>query len=144
MAYKLSKRSRGRLDGVSPDIIEVVEEAIVDSPYDFGIPGFGGLRTTEDQQGLYAIGRTVEMGRKPVTYVDGVNKKSNHQARPDGFGHAFDIYIYDHETKRASWNVDKLSEVAQHIKRVAARKGIVLNWGGDWTRFKDYPHFERA
>lgn len=143
--YKLSKRSIERLEGVAPDMVEVIKDAITNSPYDFGIPQYGGLRTTEDQQELYAKGRTdFSTHQKPVTYVDGINKKSNHQARQDGYGHAFDIYIYDHETKRASWNIDKLTEVANHIKKVAARHGIVISWGGDWKSFKDYPHFERA
>lgn len=141
--YNLSKRSRDRLDGVLPILIEIIEEGIVDSPYDFGIPEYGGLRTTKDQQELYAKGRTdFSTHTRPVTYVDGIRKKSNHQAKDDGYGYAFDIYIYDHELKRASWNVDKLSEVAIHLIKVAQKKGIDLSWGGQWERFKDYPHFE--
>ena len=42
--YKLSKRSRQRLEGIEPVLIEIIEEAIKYSPYDFGIPGYGGLR----------------------------------------------------------------------------------------------------
>lgn len=143
--YKLSNRSKKRLNGVHPLLIEIIEEGITNSPYDFGIPPFGGLRTVEDQQKLYAKGRTedsINKGEKPVTYVDGIRKKSNHQAKDDGFGWAFDIYIFDHETKRASWNVEKLSEVALHLIKIAQKKGVLLIWGGNWTRFKDYPHFE--
>lgn len=145
MSYKLSSRSRERISGIHPILIEIIEEGIVDSPFDFGIPAYGGLRTVADQQELYAKGRSEESlnrGEKPVTYTDGIRKKSNHQAKPDGYGHAFDIYIYIHETKKASWNVDKLRQVADHLKKVAAKKGVVLFWGGDWKSFKDYPHFE--
>ena len=145
MAYKLSTRSKERISGIHPELIEIIEEGITNSPYDFGIPAYGGLRTIEDQQELYAKGRTEESlnkGEKPITYCDGVTKKSNHQAKPDGYGHAFDIYIFDHETKRASWNIDKLTAVAEHLIKVAASHGIVLSWGGHWTKFKDYPHFE--
>jgi peptidoglycan L-alanyl-D-glutamate endopeptidase CwlK len=140
--YKLSNRSLERLEGVHPLLIEVIKEGIAESPFDFGIPPFGGLRTVEDQQKLYAKGRTVEVGSKPVTYVDGIVKKSNHQAKADGYGWAFDIYIFDHEKRRACWNVEKLSEVAIHLIKIAQKKGIMLVWGGNWTRFKDYPHFE--
>lgn len=141
MGYKLSKRSLDRLDGVHPLLIELVQEAIKESPHDFGIPRDGGLRTTQRQQELYAIGRTIEMGRKPVTKVDGVNRKSRHQMKSDGHGHAFDIYIYLADQKRASWDVDMLTEVAIHILKVAQRMEIALEWGGNW-KWKDLPHFQ--
>ena len=147
--YSLSQRSKDRLKGVHPFIIKVLEMGIVNSPYDFGIPQYGGLRTVKDQQELFAIGRTVDVGvRKPVTFTDGVNKKSNHQAKSDGFGHAFDIYIF--HNGKADWNVEKLEEVARHLQVIARNVSVMnrewnefnLYWGGDWKSFKDYPHFE--
>lgn len=139
--YKLSKTSLSRLEGVHPLLVKTIKSAIDSSPHDFGIPPYGGLRTTQDQQKLYAIGRTTELERKPVTYVDGVNKKSNHQAKADGYGHAVDIYIYDHNTNSASWDVSLLTHVAKHIQEVAKTLGLELAWGGDW-KWKDYPHLE--
>jgi peptidoglycan L-alanyl-D-glutamate endopeptidase CwlK len=143
--FKLSSRSEQRLEGVLPILPIVIKKALEhpDCPDDFGIPQYGGLRTTEDQQELYAKGRTdFSTHQRPVTYVDGVNKKSNHQAKEDGFGYAFDIYIYCHKTKRASWNVDRLTAVANHLIKVAAINNVDLQWGGHWNSFKDYPHFE--
>ena len=144
MKYNLSNTSKDRIKDILPILQEIILEAIdhEDCPEDFGIPQFGGLRSEADQLGLYAIGRTVEMGRKPVTYVDGIIKKSNHQAKEDGYGYAFDVYIYDHATKRASWSVDRLTSLATHIIKIARTKYIKLDWGGNWTKFKDYPHFE--
>jgi peptidoglycan L-alanyl-D-glutamate endopeptidase CwlK len=145
MTYKLSNTSRERLAGVHPVLIEIIEEGIESSPYDFGIPRFGGLRSESDQKKLYDKGRTkasLDKGERVVTYTDGVRKKSNHQAKSDELGYAFDIYIYDHEKKRASWNVEKLSEVAIHLIKIAQKKNVLLIWGGNWTSFKDYPHFE--
>lgn len=142
--YKLSNRSKERLQGVLPILEVIIEKAITapDCPEDFGIPQYGGLRTVEDQQELYAKGRTdFSTHQKPVTYTDGVKKKSNHQMKDDGYGHAFDVYIYCHEKKRASWNVDRLTRLARHIQKVAAANGVNLSWGGDW-KWKDYPHFE--
>ena len=145
---KLSDRSKSRLKGTHPFILEVVSRAIGNSPFDFGIPQYGGLRTSKDQRELYAIGRTVDVGkRKPVTYTDGVKKVSNHQMRA-GYGWAFDIYIYINGA--ASWNVDKLEAVAMHLIKHAEAlscekeeyKNLYLDWGGFWSRFKDYPHFE--
>jgi peptidoglycan L-alanyl-D-glutamate endopeptidase CwlK len=153
MEYNLSKRSRSRLEGIHPFLIAIIEEGIKTSPEDFGIPMYGGLRTSNDQKKLYDKGRTVESlekGEKVVTYTDGIRKKSNHQIKSTNYGHAFDIYIFDHITGRASWNVDRLSKVAIHLIKVSNRiketnpafKDMVLSWGGNWNRFKDYPHFQ--
>lgn len=152
MAYNLSNRSKTRLEGVHPFLIETIELAISNSPDDFGIPMYGGLRTSSDQQKLYNKGRTkesIEKGEKPVTYTDGIRKKSNHQMK-DGYGEAFDIYIYDHATSKASWNIERLTEVAIHLIKTSEivkdsnpeYKGLNLTWGGNWKRFKDYPHFQ--
>lgn len=150
MSYFLSKRSVNRLVGIEKFQIDVLTTGIVDSPWDFGIPQYGGLRTSNDQKELYAIGRTVEVGRKPVTWKDGVIKKSKHQMRENGVGWAFDIYIYDHDKNRASWNEDKLTEVAVHLLKVSQKlaeeneeyKGFVLEWGGNFKKWKDLPHFQ--
>ena len=143
--YKLSKRSKERLNGVHPLIVTIIEKAISapDCPDDFGIPQYGGLRSVEDQQELYAKGRTdFSTHTKPVTYTDGIKKRSNHQAQDDGFGYAFDVYIYDHKTKRASWNVQRLEKLAKHLIKIASLNGLKLEWGGHWKSFKDYPHFQ--
>lgn len=130
--YKLSERSLDRLKGVKPILIEIVEEAIKESPYDFGIPAFGGLRTADEQNGLYM---------KRVSKCDGFKNKSNHQAKADGYGHAFDIYAF--VNGEASWNKKHLESIAIHIKKVAKEKfNVELEWGGDWKNFKDLPHFE--
>lgn len=146
--YKLSNRSKERISGIRQILQVIIEKSISapDCPEDFGIPKYGGKRTVADQQELYAIGRSEESlnkGEKPVTYTDGVRKKSNHQPKEgNDFGDAFDVYIYDHATKRASWNVERLTKLARHIQKVAAANGVKLAWGGDWKNFKDYPHFE--
>ena len=80
MEYKLSKRSLSRLDGIRSVLIATIVEGIKNSPYDFGIPQYGGLRTAEDQLELY---------NKGVSKCDGVKNKSYHQS-----GNAFDIYIF--------------------------------------------------
>lgn len=153
MAYVLSKRSKDRLEGVHPFIIRVIEKGIGDSPEDFGIPRYGGLRTSNDQQELYAIGRTVDIGiRKPVTYVDGIKKESNHQIKKSGYGEAVDFYVYCHLMGRATWKADRLEKVARHLQKVGLEvskensewNDLYLEWGGDWERFKDMPHLQLA
>ena len=152
MSYILSNRSKQRLEGVHPFLKEVINMAISESPDDFGIPTYGGLRTAKVQKELYDKGRSIESlerGEKPITYTDGIRKKSNHQISKYGYGEAFDIYIYDHNTNKASWNVERLTNIAIHILKCADKvkenseyKDLVLTWGGNWTRFKDYPHFQ--
>lgn len=125
--YKLSKRSRSRLDGIKPVLIEIVEEAIKESPYDFGIPNFGGLRTSEDQFYLF---------NKGVSKCDGYDKKSYHQS-----GNAFDIFAF--VDGKATWKHEYYKPIADHIKEIAKEKfGVELQWGGDWKNFVDMPHFQ--
>ena len=134
MGYKLSKRSKDRLAGVNPVLVAIIEAAIVDSPIDFGIPPDGGLRTAARQQELYAQGRT-----KPgpiITHTDGVEKKSIHQS-----GNAFDVFAVVNGT--ASWEARHYAPIARHLQKVAKERfGVELEWGGDWTKFKDLPHFQ--
>ena len=140
MSYKLGKRSRERLEGVRPSLIALIEYSLEhkDCPYDFGIPRDGGLRTERRQAELYSKGRGA--GGKIVTYVDGFRKKSKHQAKSDGYGHAFDIYGIDKGT--ATWSPSILKQIAEHIKKCAVELEINIEWGGDWTSFKDMPHFQ--
>ena len=137
--YKLSNRSLSRLDGVHPVLIQIIEEGIKDSPFDFGIPQFGGKRTAEDQNMLYQRGR--DLPGSIVTNTDGYIKLSNHQPKEDGYGHAFDIYAY--VDGKASWNKVHLTAIAKHLQKIAKEKfNVDLTWGGDWSRFKDMPHFQ--
>ena len=134
MNYKLSNTSKDRLKGVNPKLIAIVEAAITNSPYDFGIPPDGGLRTTARQQELYALGRT--KGGSIVTHTDGVHKKSIHQS-----GNAFDIYAF--VDGKATWNAKYYEPIARHIQKVAFEQfGVKLTWGGDFRSWKDRPHFE--
>ena len=73
---------------------------------------------------------------KKVSKCDGYNTISEHQK-----GTAFDIFLLI--DGKASWDKTKLSVTAKHIKQVAKDKfKLNLTWGGDWTTFKDLPHFQ--
>jgi peptidoglycan L-alanyl-D-glutamate endopeptidase CwlK len=124
--YKLSKRSLSRLEGIDPVLFEIVKEAIKESPIDFGVPSSGGLRTAEDQNELFTKG---------VSKCDGYNKKSRHQT-----GKAFDIYAY--VDGKASWDTQHLTDIANHILKIAKDQfNVNLIWGGTW-KWKDLPHYE--
>lgn len=123
----MNQRSLDRLKGVKQVLIDICVTASKDSPYPFEIPAMGGLRTAEDQNALFT---------KKVSKCDGYNTKSEHQK-----GTAFDIFLLINGT--ASWDKEKLTKVARHIQSVALDDfKIKLEWGGDWSKFPDFPHFQ--
>ena len=56
MAFKLSNRSKVKLEGVHPDMVAVVERAIELTSVDFGVTY--GVRTVEEQEKLKRFKRT--------------------------------------------------------------------------------------
>lgn len=146
--YKLSKRSEDRLDGVYPDLVEAIKLAIQNSPFDFGIPKDGGLRTDKRQKELYSMGRTnEELEKVGITQIEGKPElrkvtwtlNSKHKPHSDGYGYAFDIYAYVGGC--ASWDLKFLEPIARHLIKVCKEKGIELEWGYDlWG--KDGAHFQ--
>ena len=138
--YKFGKRSIDNLNGVHPKLVKILTEAIKNSPVDFTI--VEGVRTTIRQQELYAQGRTKK--GPIVTYADGVKKKSNHQPKADGLGHAIDLYpFYNGQVQVTHKDViPNLKKIAAHIKKVAKDLGIPITWGGDWKKPYDPPHFQ--
>ena len=130
---KFSQRSKNNLIGVHPDLVRLMESAIVDCPIDFTITE--GVRTVQRQQELYARGRTTK--GPIVTKVDGVRVKSNHQPKSDGYGYAVDLYAYPINVN----DTKNIAVIANHIKQRAKEMNISIEWGGDW-KMRDYPHFE--
>ncbi len=114
--------------------LKVAVEGILAKMMELGFPMIvtDTLRTLEEQQALYAQGRTKP--GKIVTRADGVKNKSNHQAKDDGFAHAVDMCFL--VGSKPSWDPklpwSKYGEVA---------KSFGLAWGGDWTK-PDLPHIE--
>jgi len=143
--YSFSQTSLDKMEKVHPKLVEVMKEAIENSPFDFRITD--GARTTEEQFALYQKGRTLP-GPK-VTNCDGKKFKSNHQIKSDGFGHAVDIFpcgviengVYRKFTSEEGYDEKKLKLIANHILAVAKSKNINVEWGGNW-KMKDTPHFE--
>ncbi|AKK73793.1 peptidoglycan L-alanyl-D-glutamate endopeptidase [Chryseobacterium gallinarum] len=95
-----------------------------------------GLRTFEEQNQLYAQGRTI--AGKKVT-----NAKAGQSIHNYGF--AVDIVLII-DGKTASWDTakdwdnDGVADWYECVK-IFARHG--WDWGGNWKTFKDLPHFEK-
>lgn len=74
-------------------------------------------------------------------YARGFSKlkfpKSKHNSLPS---RAMDLVPWP-----VDWaDVDRFKELGQIVKEEAAKLGIKIQWGGDWPRFKDRPHYELA
>lgn len=139
-----SKRSLDNLKGVHPNLVKIMQEAIKSTPVDFTITE--GLRTVARQQELYSYGRTKlnpdTKKMTKVTNVDGIKKKSNHQPKSDGYGHAVDLYPYINGSVRTSGYPKETKQLADHIQSVANKLNIKIRRGIDWKSFPDAPHFE--
>lgn len=118
--FKLSTRSKDRLKGVHPDLVRVVELAITLTEVDFAITE--GLRTRERQAQLLKEGKSKTMNSRHIT------------------GHAVDVAAWVDNT--VSWDFKYYYKIAEAMKEAAKRLSVPIVWGGDWTTFKDGPHFE--
>jgi len=79
-------------------------------------------RTEDQQRALFAIGRTIELHRKPVTNCDGIIKRSAHQD-----WEAKDFCIIDRATGEWQW-----SRIPEYNILGRAAMDLGLAWGGDW------------
>ena len=110
MGYKLSKRSLGKLEGVKPELVEVVKTAIEFTTVDFGV--IQGLRTIEEQRALVAKGASQTM-------------KSKHLE-----GRAVDLMAY--VGSRGSWELALYDNIADAMKLAAIECDVKLRWGAAW------------
>lgn len=87
------------------------------------------FRSKAEQDALYAQGRT-----KPGQIVTNAKGgQSNHN-----YGVAVDLCLYTSDGKNVVWE----TTTKRWLRVVAIAKSVGFKWGGDWTSFKDYPHFE--
>ena len=135
---KLSSRSLANLQGVHPQLVDVVQRAIQITAQDFAV--LQSVRTQAEQADKYAQGRT-----KPGPVVTWT-LHSKHIPGADGYSHAVDIVPYP-----VDWNTPaKFDAVAKAMLTAADQLGYVIRWGADWDRDgkprekgeTDSPHFE--
>ena len=116
MAFKLSNRSKGKLEGVHPDMVAVVETAITLTDVDFGVTY--GVRTIEEQEKLVAAGRSQTM-------------KSKHLIQDSGYSHAVDVVAYDGSD--VVWEINVYDDIADAFKAAAEELGVAVKWGAAWS-----------
>lgn len=95
------------------------------------------LRTIEEQNALYAQGRTTK--GKIVTNAKGGSSFHN-------YGLALDFVLLI-DNKETSWDINKDwddDRIADWMEVVKVFKKYGWTWGGDFRSIKDYPHFEKT
>ena len=110
MAFTLSQRSLGRLDGVNNKLHSVVTTAIGLTNVDFGVTC--GLRTEKEQEDLVARGASKTMKSKHLT------------------GDAVDVVAYI--GSRISWELNLYDDIADAFKEASVREGVGIRWGASW------------
>lgn len=117
---RYSKRSINNLKGIHPDLRRVIDRALQDGPLDFIV--IEGLRTMQRQRELVTSGASKTMNSRHLT------------------GHAVDLLPIGKDGPAFDWPLyDKLGPA---VKAAADAEGVEITWGGDWTKFRDGPHFQ--
>jgi len=109
--FKLSTRSMSRLEGINPDLIRVVTEAIKSTKVDFGVTC--GMRTVEEQEKLVASGASQTM-------------KSKHLE-----GRAVDLVAY--VGSNITWQLNMYDDLADAMGDAACKLEVPIKWGAAWT-----------
>jgi peptidoglycan L-alanyl-D-glutamate endopeptidase CwlK len=119
---------RERLKGVHPDLVKVVLRAVENAPWAVAL--IEGRRTIERQRQLYSQGASTTMDSRhipPPPPGDDLAKAVDLAPAPDGV---------------ASWAWPLYYQFAPLMKAAARELGVDIEWGGDWSRFKDGPHWQ--
>jgi peptidoglycan L-alanyl-D-glutamate endopeptidase CwlK len=116
----LTDRDRGRLKGVHPDLVRVVERAAELTAVPFTV--LEGLRSKERQQQMVAAGSSTTLNSRHLT------------------GHAVDIAPL--EGGKVSWAWPLYHKMLPAFRQAGKELNVELTFGADWKRFKDGPHIE--
>lgn len=119
---ELSERSLAQLATLDPRLKRVCEAAIKRA--DFVI--VCGYRGKADQD------KAVAEGKSKASWPN-----SKHNSSPSL---AVDVAPYPIDWK----DLTHFKELACVILETASHIGVPMTWGGNWTKFRDYPHFEIA
>ena len=120
MAYSFGIKSVKKMTGVHPALKKVLYRAIELTDVDFSI--IEGVRTLERQKQLVASGASKTLNSRHLS------------------GHAVDIAPYVEGEIRWDWPL--YHRLAKVMKTAAKEIGVPVQWGGDWIRFKDGPHWQ--
>lgn len=134
---QVRSKSSTRLLGLHP-VIMAAATVLIERWYARGVPILitQGLRTIAEQDALYAQGRT-----KPGSIV--TNAQGGYSYH--NYGLAVDFALLLPNGSSVSWDMNRDyngNNIKDGIEVVEEAKRLGFEWGGDWTTFKDYPHFQ--
>jgi peptidoglycan LD-endopeptidase CwlK len=121
----LDPRSEALLAHVHPHLVKVVTLAHGDSAQPFEV--IQGLRTLAEEKAAVARGASTTL-------------HSRHLPNADGLACAIDVAAIDQG--HVSWSPRLYQTIAAAMKAAANELDIPVEWGGDWTTFKDLGHFQ--
>ena len=120
--------SEKKLKNVHPDLVRVVRRVAKDwKDPDTGWVITCGARTVEEQKLMIAKGASRTM-------------RSRHIIAPNGYSHAVDFACTIKGALKWDWPL--YAKLAVAVKAAAKAEKVPVEWGGDWTKFKDGPHFQ--
>lgn len=144
--FTLSARSITNLNGVDPSLVKVVQRAIQITSIDFMV--VQGMRSREECMINWGKGRSVAECAKfgiPANYSKPALNKVTWLANPFNSKHAqgkaVDLAPLVNGT--IDWgNIPNFLKIADAMKQASKELNVAITYGGDWTKSKDYPHFE--
>lgn len=125
---QLNAKSEALLKKLHPDLARVVRRAAASLTGELGFVVTCTLRTLEEQKRLYAAGASKTM-------------RSRHlPGKSNGLSHAVDLAAT--LGGKVKWDWPLYAKLAAAMKAAAKAEKVAIEWGGDWTSFKDGPHFQ--
>ena len=120
MSLAFEKLSNRRLQGVHPDLVDVLNKAI--ESIDVPVLVVEGKRTKARQRQLVRRGASQTMNSRHLT------------------GHAIDLVAVD--GRKLLWGRPYYQKISEAMKSAADELNVDIDWGGDWRSFKDTPHYQ--
>lgn len=128
---------------VRAEVIELIDKAEAGLPSNMAVRIVQGLRTIDEQNELYAQGRT-----KPGNIVTNAKGGSSFH----NYGLAIDFAILTDKDGNGSfedlsWDIKKDNDkdgTADWLEVVKVFEAAGWEWGGKWASIKDYPHLQKS
>lgn len=146
MSYSLGKLSKSRLIGVNPSLVKIVERAIQITNVDFIV--VQGMRSREECMVNWGKGRTVSECSAfgiPAQYSKPAHDKVTWLNNPFASKHTKGLAV-----DLAPWingdidwkDLNKFKAISDAMKQASKELNLAIQWGGDFKKNKDSPHYE--
>jgi peptidoglycan LD-endopeptidase CwlK len=84
--------------------------------------------------------RSLEQQKKNIAAGVSWTMRSRHLASRDGLARAVDLLCL--VDGKVTWSWPPYHKLAAQMKQAAKECGVLIEWGGDWRKNKDGPHFQ--